>query len=134
MSGLRSRVLASLRCTAHALARPPQARHGGLAERIAALADDLAAVVDDAHQVRLAAPIPISNAVLDLRAWAARLFDHNMNRPTTIDATSLLAYIRGLPDQQLLALLADLPWARLDALLDAVQVSGQASSRWGQTP
>jgi hypothetical protein len=57
-----------------------------------------------------------------------------MNRPTTIDATSLLAYIRGLPDQQLLALLADLPWARLDALLDAVQVSGQASSRWGQTP
>jgi hypothetical protein len=44
-----------------------------------------------------------------------------MNRPTTIDATSLLAYIRGLPDQQLLALLADLPWARLDALLDAVR-------------
>jgi hypothetical protein len=31
----------------------------------------------------------------------------------------VLAYLRGLPDQQLLALLADLPWARLDTLLDA---------------
>ena len=134
MSGLRSRVLASLRCARQALARPPQAHHSGLAERIATLANELAVVIDDAHQFRLAAPTPISNAVLDLRAWSARLFDDSTTRPTTVDATGLLAYIRGLPDQRLLALLADLPWARLDTLLDAIEMTDHASSRWGQTP
>jgi hypothetical protein len=135
MSDLRLRLDASLRRLCQAPARPEsQARRGGLAGRIATLADDLAAVINEADQLRLAAPTPVTNAVMDLRGWSVRVFDHHATRPTTIDATGLLAYIRSLPDRQLLALLADLPWARLDALLDAVQVSGQASSRWGQTP
>lgn len=120
MSGLRARALASLGRFRRALARPrPQPLHSSLAERIATLADDLAAVIDDGNQLRLAAPTPITNAVLDLRAWAARLFDDSRTRPTAVDATGLLAYVRALPDRQLLALLADLPWPRLDVLLDA---------------
>jgi mRNA-degrading endonuclease toxin of MazEF toxin-antitoxin module len=132
LSGLRLRLDASLRRLCQAPARPePQARRSGLAERITGIADDLAGLIDDADQLRLAAPTPVTNAVLDLRAWSVRVFDHPATRPTTIDATGLLAYIRTLPDRQLLALLADLPWARLDALLDAVQVSDHASSGGG---
>jgi len=51
-----------------------------------------------------------------------------------VDATRIIAYLRGLPDQQLLALLADLPWARLDALLDAIELTEHASSRVGKHP
>jgi hypothetical protein len=103
-------------------ARRPLAttRRGGLAARITALANDLASVIDDAADFHLVAPTPVTNAVLDLRAWSARLFDNTTARPTAIDATRLLAHIRAMPDQQLLALLADLPWSRLDALLDAI--------------
>lgn len=134
-SGLWSRLLASLRCVRQSSSRPAQAPHNSLADRIAALADKLAAVIEDAHQLRFPAPTPVSNAVLDLRAWAAHVVDKNATRPTTVDGTALVAYVRALPDRQFLALLADLPWARLDALLDAVQVSDQVtSSRWGQTP
>jgi hypothetical protein len=119
MSGLRPRLPSLGR--RRPLGRPgPHARRGGLAVRIATLANDLAAVIDDAAELRLAAPTPITNAVLDLRAWAARVFDHSTIRPTAVDSTRLLAYLRALPDRQLLALLADLPWPRLDALLDAI--------------
>jgi hypothetical protein len=121
MTRRRRRVLARPWRVRRTLARPkPQARRGGLAERISTLADDLAAVIHDADQLRLAAPTPVTNAVLDLRAWATRVFDDGRTRPTTVDATRLLVYVRALSDRQLLALLADLPWSRLDALLDAI--------------
>ena len=132
MSDLRLRLDASLRRLCQAPARPePQARRHGLADRIATLADDLAVVINEADQLRLVAPTPVTNAVLDLRAWSVRVFDHSATRPTTIDATGLLAYVRTLPDRQLLALLADLPWARLDSLLDAVAVAEPTSSGGG---
>jgi hypothetical protein len=132
LSGLRLRLDASLRRLCQAPHRPePQARRSGLAERIRGIADDLAAVISEADQLRLAAPTPVTNAVLDIRAWSVRLFDYSTTRPTTIDATGLLAYIRTLPDRQLLALLADLPWSRLDALLDAVAAAQPTSSGGG---
>jgi hypothetical protein len=132
MSDLRLRLDASLRRLCQAPARPEsQPRRSGLADRIATLADDLAAVINEADQLRLVAPTPVTNAVLDLRAWSVRLFDQHATRPTTIDATGLLAYIRTLPDRQLLALLADLPWSRLDALLDAVAAAEPTSSGGG---
>jgi hypothetical protein len=110
------------------------------------LADDLASVIDEAAGLRFVAPTPVTNAVLDLRAWSARVFDHSTTRPTAVDATRLLAHVRALPDRQLLALLADLPWPRLDALLDAInqpptsdgllaqtgRSNGQAHSQRGQ--
>jgi hypothetical protein len=121
MSGLRARVLVGLRRFRRASAHPrPHARRSSLAERIATLADDLAAVIDDAAELRLMAPTPVTNAVLDLRAWSTRVLDDSTNRPTAVDATRLLAYVRTLADRQLLALLADLPWPRLDVLLDAI--------------
>jgi hypothetical protein len=121
MTGLRFCLAASLRGFRRALACPrPHERRSSLAERIATLADDLAAVIDDAAERRLAAPTPVTNAVLDLRAWSVRVLDDSTTRPTTVDATRLLAYVRTLPDRHLLALLADLPWPRLDALLDAI--------------
>ncbi len=124
MSGICARVFAGLRQLRQAIARPrPQPRRSGLAERIATLADDLVAVIEDAAELRLAAPTPVTNAVLDLRAWSARAFDDSTSRPTAVDATRLLAYLRTLPDRQLLALLADLPWPRLDTLLDAINES-----------
>src|SRR6266511_1094596 len=55
--------------------------------------------------------------------WAARVEHGGSTRPASVDATRVLAYLRGLSDQQLLALLAELPWTRLDALLDAVEVT-----------
>ncbi len=121
MSGLRFHVPAALGPFRRAIARPtPHTRRRSLVERIATLADDLAAVIDDAAELRLVAPTPVTNAVLDLRAWSARVFDDSTTRPTAVDATRLLAYVRTLADRQLLALLADLPWPRLDALLDAI--------------
>ena len=132
MSNLRLRLDASLRRLCQAPARSEsQARRSGLAERIATMADELAAAIDDADQLRLSAPTPVTNAVLDLRAWSVRLFDYQAIRPTTINATALLAYIRTLPDRQLLALLADLPWERMDALLDALAAAEPASSGGG---
>jgi hypothetical protein len=137
MSSLRSRLLVSLWRGRQPIARPrPEVRRSGLAERIATLANDLAAVIDDAAELRLLAPTPITNGVLDLRAWSARLFDNSTPRPTTVDATRLLAYVRELPDRQLLALLADLPWPRLDALLDAINqpsTSGRVLVRPGRS-
>jgi hypothetical protein len=66
------------------------------------------------------APTAVTNTVLDLRAWSVRVLDDHTTRPTAVDATRLLAHVRALPDRQLLALLGDLPWSRLDTLLDAV--------------
>jgi hypothetical protein len=66
----------------------------------------------------------ISNCVHDLRGWAHRIDQGStIHPPAAVDATRVIAYLRGLPDQQLLALLADLPWARLDNLLDAVNAT-----------
>ena len=96
----------------------PASGPGRLAEQILALADTLAQVLDRAATQRLPVPSPVSNAVHDLRGWAARLHHPGSARPTGANAARMIAYIRGLPDHQLLALLADLPWARLDALLD----------------
>jgi hypothetical protein len=61
------------------------------------------------------------------------VFDDTTARPTAVDATRLLAHIRSLPDRQLLALLADLPWPRLDALLDAINEPPPVSARAGSS-
>jgi hypothetical protein len=115
----------------------PFLRRRALAAQVATLADTLAGTVSSAVELDLAVPPPVSNAVHDLRGWAARVESGGSARPPSVDATRVLAYLRSLPDQQLLALLADLPWARLDALLDAVEVArsperpGQRSSSAG---
>ena len=128
MSGIRARVLVSLRRLRPARTRPEhRVGRSGLGQRITVIADDLAAIVNEAANLRLAVPTPVTNAVLDLRGWSARVLHDNTTQPTTIDATRLLAYIRTLPDRQLLALLADLPWPRLDALLDAIELTGKTS-------
>jgi hypothetical protein len=94
-----------------------------LAGQITGLADALVGVLDQATRRGLLVPPVISNSVHDLRGWAARVDQATtFTRPAAVDATRLLGYLRGLPDQQLLALLADLPWARLDTLLDAVSL------------
>src|SRR6266487_1946739 len=101
MTGLRVRVPASIQRFRRAIARPrPHPRRSSLAGRIATLADDLTAVIDDAAELRLMAPTTVTNAVLDLRAWSARVFDNSTTRPTAVDATRLLAYVRTLPDRQ----------------------------------
>jgi hypothetical protein len=121
MSRPRVPLPSSLRRRRRAYARPrPATRRDGLAARITALADDLASVIDDAADLRLVAPTAVTNTVLDLRAWSVRVLDDHTTRPTAVDATRLLAHVRALPDRQLLALLGDLPWSRLDTLLDAV--------------
>jgi hypothetical protein len=126
---------ASVRRLRPALGRPkPPVDRSGLGQRITVIADDLAAVVSEAADLRLAVPTPVTNAVLDLRGWSARVVHESTTQATTVDATRLLAYIRTLPDRQLLALLADLPWPRLDALLDAIGVAAEASSGVGKHP
>ena len=100
----------------------PFLRRRALAARVATLADSLAGAVSSAAELDLAVPPPVSNAVHDLRGWAVRVSNGGSARPETVDATRVIAYLRALPDQQLLALLADLPWSRLDALLDAVDL------------
>ncbi len=95
----------------------------GFAPHIIAIADSLTQLLSEAATRNLLIPPPISNSVHDLRGWAARISQGTAVRPTAVDATRLLAYLRGLPDHQLLALLADLPWTRLDALLDAVNTT-----------
>lgn len=123
----------------HALTRRPQTRQPigdprHLAEQILAAADTLTQLLERAAALEQPIPPPIANTVLDLRGWAVRISYGTAERPAAMDATRVLAYLRGLPDQQLLAVLADLPWARLDALLDAIQISDHASSREGLTP
>jgi hypothetical protein len=100
----------------------PFLRRRALAVQVATIADSLAGTVSSAAELDLAVPPPVSNAVHDLRGWAARVENGGSARPASVDASRVLAYLRDLPDQQLLALLADLPWSRLDALLDAVDV------------
>jgi hypothetical protein len=101
----------------------PFLRRRALAAQVVTLADSLAGTVSSATKLDLSVPPPVSNAVHDLRGWAVRVEHGGGARPHSVDATRLLAYLRGLSDQQLLALLADLPWSRLDALLDAVNVA-----------
>jgi hypothetical protein len=96
---------------------------GSLARQVATLADTLTELLNQAASRGLVIPPPISNSVHDLRGWAYRLDQGTAARPAAVDATRVLAYLRGLPDPQLLALLADLPWARLDTLLDAVNTT-----------
>ncbi len=121
MSRPRVPLPPGLRRRRRASARPrPATRRGGLAARITALADELTSVIDDAADLRLVPPTAVTNTILDLRAWSARVLDDHTTRPTAVDATRLLAHVRALPDRQLLALLGDLPWPRLDTLLDAI--------------
>jgi hypothetical protein len=101
----------------------PFLRRRALAAQVATIADSLAGTVSSATELNLAVPPPVSNAVHDLRGWAARVERGGSTHPASVDATRVLAYLRGLSDQQLLALLAELPWTRLDALLDAVEVT-----------
>jgi hypothetical protein len=96
---------------------------GSLAAQVAGLADSLSQVLGEAASRGMVVPPPISNSVHDLRGWAARIDQGTATPTVAVDATRLLAYLRGLPDHQLLALLADLPWARLDTLLDAVNAT-----------
>jgi hypothetical protein len=93
-----------------------------LAGQIAGIADTLTQLLGEAATRNLAVPPPISNSVHELRGWAFRIEQGTATHAAAVDATRLLAYLRGLPDQQLLALLADLPWTRLDVLLDAVNL------------
>jgi hypothetical protein len=100
----------------------PFLRRRALAAQVVTIADSLAGTVSSAAELDLAVPPRVSNAVHDLRGWAVRVEHAGSARPASVDASRVLAYLRALPDQQLLALLADLPWSRLDALLDAVEV------------
>jgi hypothetical protein len=96
---------------------------GSLAAQVAGLADSLSQVLGEAASLGMVVPPPISNSVHDLRGWACRIDQGMAGQPVAVDAARLLGYLRGLPDHQLLALLADLPWARLDVLLDAVNAT-----------
>lgn len=125
-------LTSSRRSIPQAVSASPEAVRRVLVEDVETMADMLAEVVDHAAALNLAIPPPIANAILDLRGWAARISSGPTAGPVAVDAGRIIAYLRGLPDQQLLAVLADLPWSRLDTLLDAV--SGQASSRWRQPP
>ncbi len=107
---------------------------GSLAAQIVGLADALVEVLDQAAARSLLVPPAITNGVHELRGWAVRVDQGTAARPAAVDATRLLAYLRGLPDQQLLALLADLPWARLDMLLDAVSLHQPPSLTGSQRP
>ena len=100
--------------------RRPLGGLDGFAEQILAIADSLAELLDEAALRSLISPPPISNSIHDLRGWAGRINQSAVTRPAAVDATRLLAYLRELSDHELLALVAELPWARLDILLDAV--------------
>jgi hypothetical protein len=115
-------------------AKHPIRDPSGLAEQILGIADTLTQILEHAAAQRLPVPPSVSNSVHELRGWAARLHHPGGTRAAAVDATRIIAYLRGLPDQQLLALLADLPWARLDALLDAIELTEHASSRVGKHP
>lgn len=115
-------------------AHQPIADRGHLAQQSLGLADALTHLLRDAAALHLPTPPAVANTVHDLRGWACRISDGTAAGPVAVDTTRIIAYLRGLPDQQLLALLADLPWSRLDALLDAVQMPEQPSSGWRQSP
>jgi hypothetical protein len=101
----------------------PASGPGSLAEQLLGIADKLSQLLDHAAAQRLAIPPAVVNSVHELRGWAYLIGHGAAGGPADVDATRLLTYLRGLPDQQLLALLADLPWARLDALLDAANTT-----------
>jgi hypothetical protein len=103
--------------------KPPIATSDTFADRISGIADSLTQLLSEAATRNLMTPPPISNSVHDLRGWAACIRQGSAVRPTVVDATRLLAYLRGLSDHQLLALLAELPWSRLDVLLDTVNTT-----------
>jgi hypothetical protein len=98
----------------------PFLRRRALAAQVVTIADSLAGTVSSAAELDLAVPPRVSNAVHDLRGWAVRVQEGGSVRQASVDAARVLAYLRDLSDQQLLALVADLPWARMDAILDAV--------------
>jgi hypothetical protein len=108
-------------------------RRRALAAKVVSIANSLAGTVSSAAELDLAVPPPVSNAIHDLRGWAVRVENGGSARPASVDATRVLAYLRDLPDQQVLALLAELPWSRMDALLDAVEVMRPAE-RPGSLP
>jgi hypothetical protein len=116
---LGSRLAAMFTPTSARVEGSPEAARRALAEHMVRIADTLAHAIGHAARLDLPIPPPIGNAVHDLRGWAARLHHPGSARPAGANAARIIAYIRGLPDHQLLALLADLPWARLDTLLDA---------------
>jgi hypothetical protein len=99
----------------------PFVRRRALAARVVSIADSLDGVVATAVELDLVVPPPIGNLVLDLHSWAARVEDGGGTRSASADATRVLALLRSMPDHQLLALLADLPWSRVDTLLDAAE-------------
>lgn len=99
----------------------PFVRRRALAARVVTIAESLDGVVATAVELDLLVPPPIGNLVLDLRGWAARVEDGGGTRPASADATHALALLRSMPDHQLLALLADLPWSRVDTLLDVAE-------------
>ena len=98
----------------------PFVRRRALAARVTTIANSLDGAIASAGELDLAVPPAISNAVHDLRGWAVRVQEGGSVRQASVDAARVLAYLRDLSDQQLLALVADLPWARMDAILDAV--------------
>jgi hypothetical protein len=101
-----------------------------LADQLLGIADSLDHTLNQAATRDLAIPPAITNSIHDLRGWACRMTQGSTTATATVavDANRLLRYLRGLPDHQLLALLADLPWARLDVLLDAVNATPQSRS------
>ena len=98
-----------------------------LADQLLGVADSLDRTLKQAASRDLAIPPAITNSIHDLRGWAYRITQHTTTATVVVDANRLLRYLRGLPDHQLLALLADLPWARLDVLLDAVNATPSQS-------
>jgi len=109
----------------------PASAPGSLDDQILTAADTLTQLLERAAALHQPIPPPIANTVHDLRGWASRIGHSTTGGPAAVDAGRLLTYLRGLPDQQLLAVLADLPWSRLDALLDAVNLTHHTPSGGG---
>lgn len=105
-----------------------------LADQLLGIADSLTDVLNQAAARSLVVPPPISNSVHDLRGWSHRITHGTTAATVAVDANRLLRYLRGLPDHQLLALLTDLPWARLDVLLDAVNATTSQPQRVPRHP
>jgi hypothetical protein len=72
---------------------------GSLAGQITGLVDALVGVLDQAASRDLVVPPAITNSVHELRGWAVRVDQGTtVTQPAAVDATRLLAYLRGLPD------------------------------------
>ncbi len=116
------RLLAAVRRRSRAMTnaddRDPSACRQALAAHLAAIADTLVDAIDKAARLDLAVPPPVGGPVHGLRGSAARVIDPAATQPASVNTVGLLAYLYSLSEQQLLALLADLPWERLDALLE----------------